>query len=141
MHNREPVPTITTPAPTRPTGLICGNSPKSPNGVRTGLRRRGHARLDSAIVATETRAAKDLASNIESSPLRDGSLIVNGNQVEHYEMALYGSLVAFAQQLGLQRAVGLLEETPKAEKAVDAKLPPIGQTSMNAKAARAQSAD
>jgi ferritin-like metal-binding protein YciE len=85
-------------------------------------------------------AAKDSGSNIESSPLRDSALIVNGNQVEHYEMALYGSLLAFARQLGLRNAVGLLEETLKEEKAADTKLTQLAETSMNAKAARAHSA-
>jgi ferritin-like metal-binding protein YciE len=51
-------------------------------------------------------AAKDSASNIEESSLRDAALIANGNLVEHYEIALYGSLVAFARSLGLQGAVG-----------------------------------
>ena len=47
-------------------------------------------------------AAKDSVSNIDNSPLRDAALIANGNQVEHYEIALYGTLAAFARHLGLQ---------------------------------------
>ena len=86
-------------------------------------------------------AAKDSASNIESSPLRDAALIANGNEVEHYEMALYGTLIAFARQLGLQNAIGLLEETLKEEKAADAKLSQLAESSMNAKASRAHGAD
>jgi ferritin-like metal-binding protein YciE len=49
-----------------------------------------------------TAAAKDSISNIAPSPLRDAALIVNGNIVEQYEIALYGSLSAFARTLGLQ---------------------------------------
>jgi ferritin-like metal-binding protein YciE len=85
-------------------------------------------------------AAKDSVSNIESSALRDTALIINGNLVEHYEIATYGSLVSLAQQLGLQQAVAPLEETLKEEKAADAKLTHIAQTSMNAQAARHQTA-
>jgi len=96
---------------------------------------------DNDVLDEMMSAAKDSASNIEASPIRDAALIVNGNQVEHYEMALYGSLVAFAKNLGLQTAVGPLEETLKEEKAADAKLTQIAQTSMNAKAAHAQTAD
>jgi ferritin-like metal-binding protein YciE len=95
---------------------------------------------DNDIIDKMMSAAKDSGSNIESSPLRDSALIVNGNQVEHYEMALYGSLLAFARQLGLRNAVGLLEETLKEEKAADTKLTQLAETSMNAKAARAHSA-
>lgn len=85
-------------------------------------------------------AAKDSASNIEESSLRDAALIANGNQVEHYEIALYGSLAAFARSLGLQGAVGPLEETLNEEKKADAKLTQIGETVMNARAARHQTA-
>jgi len=85
-------------------------------------------------------AAKDSASNIEESSLRDAALIANGNLVEHYEIALYGSLVAFARSLGLQAAVGPLEETLNEEKKADAKLTQIGETVMNTRAAKHQSA-
>ena len=45
-------------------------------------------------------AVKDSKSNIDPSPLRGAALIVNGNLVEHYEIATYGSLVSFAKNLG-----------------------------------------
>jgi ferritin-like metal-binding protein YciE len=90
------------------------------------------------IVDEMMSAAKDSASNIEESSLRDAALIANGNLVEHYEIALYGSLVAFARSLGLQGAVGPLEETLNEEKKADAKLTQIGETVMNARAARHQ---
>jgi len=85
-------------------------------------------------------AAKDSVSNIEASPLREAALIVNGNQVEHYEIALYGSLAAFARSLGHQQAVGLLEETLNEEKNADAKLTQIAESVMNLKTARHQAA-
>jgi ferritin-like metal-binding protein YciE len=85
-------------------------------------------------------AAKDSASHIEESSLRDAALIANGNQVEHYEIALYGSLVAFARSLVLQNAISPLEETLNEEKKADAKLTQIAETVMNARAARQQSA-
>jgi ferritin-like metal-binding protein YciE len=85
-------------------------------------------------------AAKDSVSNIEASSLRDAALIVNGNQVEHYEIALYGSLAAFARSLGLQAAASLLEETLIEEKNADTKLTQIGESVMNPKAARHQTA-
>jgi ferritin-like metal-binding protein YciE len=75
--------------------------------------------------------AKTMISAIDASPLRDAALIVSGNQVEHYEMAIYGSLVAFAQQLGLREAATVLEQTLNEEKAADAKLTQIGETRVN----------
>ncbi len=80
--------------------------------------------------------AKTMIGAIEASPLRDAALIVSGNQVEHYEMAIYGSLVAFAQQLGLREAATVLEQTLNEEKAADAKLTQIGETAINPSAAQ-----
>jgi|HubBroStandDraft_6_1064221.scaffolds.fasta_scaffold315390_3 ferritin-like metal-binding protein YciE len=86
-------------------------------------------------------AAKDSVSNIDDSPLRDAALIVNGNQIEHYEIAMYGSLAAFARNLALDDALGLLEQTLKEEKAADAKLTQIAEAGMNPRAvARRQTA-
>jgi ferritin-like metal-binding protein YciE len=93
------------------------------------------------ILDKMTSAAKDSVSHTEDgSQLRDAALIVNGNQVEHYEIALYGSLAAMARSLGLQNAVGPLEETLKEEKAADAKLTQLGESLLNTKAARYQTA-
>jgi ferritin-like metal-binding protein YciE len=81
-----------------------------------------------AVIGDLASAAKDSASHIEESPLRDAALVVNGNFVEHYEIALYGSLAAIAKGLGLPEAAQLLNETLTEEKAADAKLSQIGET-------------
>jgi ferritin-like metal-binding protein YciE len=81
-------------------------------------------------------AVKDSISNIEESPLRDAALIVNGNLVEHYEIATYGSLLDFARSLSLNNVAPLLQETLEEEKRADAKLTQIAETLMNPKAAR-----
>jgi ferritin-like metal-binding protein YciE len=86
-------------------------------------------------------AAKDSKSNIEQSPIRDAALVVNGNFVEHYEIALYGSLASFARNLGLPEAATLLEQTLAEEKQADAKLTQIGEQVMNPEAARTATAD
>jgi ferritin-like metal-binding protein YciE len=85
-------------------------------------------------------AVKDSISNIDDSPLRDAALIVNGNTVEHYEIAMYGSLAAFARSLGLTEAASLLAQTLEEEKVADAKLTQIGETILNAQAAQYRAA-
>ena len=60
--------------------------------------------------------------------------------VEHYEIATYGSLAAFARHLGLAEAASLLEQTLEEEKKADAKLTQIGEKLLNPRAARQQSA-
>jgi len=90
---------------------------------------------DNDIIDEMQDAAKDMVSATgDGSPLRDAALIVAGNQVEHYEMAMYGSLVSFARQLGLREAADLLQQTLNEEKAADAKLTQIGETSVNPQA-------
>jgi ferritin-like metal-binding protein YciE len=81
-------------------------------------------------------AVKDSISNIDESPLRDAALIVDGNLVEHYEIATYGTLAEFARALGLQNAVPLLQETLEEEKKADAKLSQIAMKMLNNQAAR-----
>ena len=93
-----------------------------------------------AVVGDFTSAAKDSVSHIEDSPLRDAALIVNGNFVEHYEIALYGSLATFAKSLGLADAAQLLGETLAEEKAADAKLSQIGESLLGVQSGKTQAA-
>lgn len=85
-------------------------------------------------------SASDSVSHLEASPLRDAALIANGNLVEHYEIALYGSLAGFARNLGLSEAASLLEQTLQEEKTADAKLTQLAESSLNPRAARHQTA-
>src|SRR5579862_452688 len=60
---------------------------------------------DNDIIDEITDAAENMVDATEDgSPLRDVVLILSGNQVEHNEMASYGTLLAFAKQLGLNDA-------------------------------------
>jgi len=81
-------------------------------------------------------AVKDAIDETKTQSLRDAALIVCGNFVEHYEIALYGSLISFAKELGFQQAVPILQETLNEEKAADAKLTQLGETRINATAAQ-----
>ena len=86
-------------------------------------------------------AVKDSISHTDdNTSVRDAALVVNGNVVEHYEMAVYGSLIAFAKQLGFQQAIPLLQQTLEEEKAADSKLTQIGETVINASAAQGRRA-
>ncbi|CAN5831974.1 ferritin-like domain-containing protein [soil metagenome] len=67
----------------------------------------------------------------------DACLIAAGQRVEHYEMAAYGTLVAWAQALGHDEVAALLEETLNEEKAADEKLTAIAEGGVNRQAASA----
>lgn len=86
------------------------------------------------IVDAMTKAAEKQIKNIDASPLRDAALIESGNLVEHYEMAAYGTLVAWARQLGFSDAASLLQQTLEEEKAADANLTQLGEKAINQKA-------
>ncbi len=72
----------------------------------------------------------------EGSRVVDAGLIAGAQRVEHYEMAVYGSLRTWAEQLGDDRAVTLLEQTLDEEKEADAKLTEIAQQHINREAAQ-----
>jgi ferritin-like metal-binding protein YciE len=70
----------------------------------------------------------EVIQEIEKGPIRDAGLIAAAQRVEHYEIAGYGSVRAFAQLLGKQDIVELLEETLQEEKAADEKLTKISES-------------
>jgi ferritin-like metal-binding protein YciE len=71
----------------------------------------------------------------------DACLIASGQRAEHYEMAAYGTLVAWARVMGHTEAADLLQETLDEEKAADAKLSRLAEESINQDAADAGQAE
>jgi ferritin-like metal-binding protein YciE len=71
----------------------------------------------------------------------DASLIAAGQRAEHYEIAAYGSLVAWARSLGHAEAAELLEQTLNEEKAADEKLTALAEGGINDEAAALASED
>ena len=79
--------------------------------------------------------AEDLMKEIEDGVVRDAAIISAAQKVEHYEIASYGTLVAFANTLGESEAAELLEETLDEEKEADQLLTEIAMSSINLDAA------
>jgi len=67
----------------------------------------------------------------------DACLIASGQRAEHYEIAAYGTLVAWAEAMGHTDAVSLLQEILDEEKAADEKLTSIAEAGINQEAADA----
>jgi ferritin-like metal-binding protein YciE len=65
----------------------------------------------------------------------DAVLIASAQRVEHYEMAAYGTLVAWAKSMGHTDAADLLQEILDEEKAADEKLTQIAESGINEQAA------
>ena len=68
---------------------------------------------------------------------KDAVLIAAGQRAEHYEMAAYGTLVAWARGMGHDKAADLLQETLDEEKAADEKLTSLAEGGINQDAAEA----
>ena len=71
----------------------------------------------------------------------DACLIASGQRAEHYEMAAYGTLVAWAQTMGHTEAANLLQQTLDEEKAADEKLSGLAEGGINQGAADAAQLD
>lgn len=65
----------------------------------------------------------------------DAAIIAGGQRAEHYEIAAYGTLIAWAKQLNLDDAVNLLQQTLDEEKAANRKLTEIAEDGVNQAAA------
>lgn len=70
----------------------------------------------------------EIIQEIGKGDVRDAGMIAAAQRVEHYEIAGYGSVRAFAELLGHSEVVKLLDETLEEEKAADQKLTQISKT-------------
>jgi ferritin-like metal-binding protein YciE len=68
---------------------------------------------------------------VEEGPVLDACIIAGGQRSEHYEMASYGTCVAWAEALGLDEAARLFQQTLAEEKAADQKLSAIAEAGVN----------
>src|SRR5262245_10052922 len=77
---------------------------------------------------------KQIMSEDFDEATMDACLIAAGQRAEHYEMAAYGTLIAWARAMGHAEAAGLLEEILEEEKAADEKLTAIAEGGINQQA-------
>jgi len=87
-----------------------------------------------AVLQQMRQEAREIIQNTEQCEIRDAALIVAGNQVEHYEISVYGSLRNFAELLGHDEAVDILQKTLDEEKKADAKLTELADSQINIQA-------
>ena len=71
----------------------------------------------------------------------DACLIASAQRVEHYEMAAYGTLVAWARSMGHPEVADLLEETLNEEKSADSRLSMLARDGINKKASAMPAAE
>lgn len=83
------------------------------------------------------KEAEGVMEETEQGPVRDAGIISAAQKVEHYEIASYGTLVAFAKTLGEDEVAGLLEQTLAEEKEADIVLTDTAFNAINFEAAEA----
>jgi ferritin-like metal-binding protein YciE len=79
--------------------------------------------------------AEEVAGEIDDKHVLDAALIAAAQAVEHYEMTRYGTLVAWAKQLGRSDCASVLQQNLDEEKAADQKLNKLAESNVNRKAA------
>ena len=79
--------------------------------------------------------ADDVAGEVADKQTLDAALIAAAQAVERYEMTRYGTLIAWAKQLGRDDCASLLAQNLEEEKAADAKLTKLAKSGVNARAA------
>ena len=79
--------------------------------------------------------AEDIAGEVDDKRVLDAALIAAAQSVEHYEMTRYGTLIAWAKQLGRSDCASVLQQNLDEEKAADHKLKDLAQSNVNRKAA------
>jgi ferritin-like metal-binding protein YciE len=81
---------------------------------------------------------EEIIEDYEGSPALDAGLIGAAQAVEHYEIARYGTLKAWAKELGLEEAVSLLDATLAEEESTDEKLSNLAESAINQRAEAAE---
>ena len=79
--------------------------------------------------------ADDIAGDTDNPEVLDAALATAAQAVEHYEITRYGSLMAWAKELGQTDCAEVLEQTLAEEKAADAKLTQLAESRLNRTAA------
>lgn len=77
----------------------------------------------------------------DKGPVLDAALIACGQAIEHYEIARYGAMVAWAKEMGQEEVAALLQQTLDEEKANDQRMNEIAERAVNQRARGVNEAD
>jgi ferritin-like metal-binding protein YciE len=80
------------------------------------------------------KETNEIAGDIADKQVLDAALIAAAQAVEHYEITRYGTLIAWAREMGREDCAAVLAETLAEEKATDEKLTRMAESRINRKA-------
>jgi ferritin-like metal-binding protein YciE len=78
--------------------------------------------------------ADEIGGEVADEDVLDAAIIASAQAVEHYEITRYGTLAAWARELGRPDCASVLDETLAEEKQADAKLSQLAESRLNAAA-------
>jgi ferritin-like metal-binding protein YciE len=78
----------------------------------------------------------EVVEEFEQGPVRDAGIVACAQAVEHYEMARYGTIVAWAKAVGAEDVARLMQETLDEEKKADSTLNQLAQRGLNQQAVK-----
>jgi ferritin-like metal-binding protein YciE len=81
---------------------------------------------------------KEIMVEFKNSPALDAGLLAGAQAVEHYEISRYGTLKSWAERLGLEQAVNLLDQNLTEEKDTDEALTELAEAAINQEAEAAE---
>jgi ferritin-like metal-binding protein YciE len=96
---------------------------KSPKGV------------DCPAIDGIIKESNEVAGEVADKDVLDAALVASAQPVEHYEITRYGTLIAWAKQLGRADCASLLQQNLEEEKATDQRLTAMAEAKVNQKAA------
>ncbi len=88
-------------------------------------------KVKSEAIRGLVKDAEWIMKNVERGDALDANLIAGAQYVEHYEMAGYGTAVAWAKTMGHNEVMELLKETLEEEKSMDKKLTELATSTIN----------
>ena len=97
------------------------------------IEKKPQGKTCAAIVGITDEGA-EIMEEYKGSPALDAGLLAAAQAVEHFEISRYGTLKAWAEQLGLDDAAELLQETLDEEEATDEALTEIAKSAINQQA-------
>ena len=101
--------------------------------VFAAIDKKPQGKTCAAIVGIADEGA-EIMKEYKGSPALDAGLLAAAQAVEHYEISRYGTLIAWAEELGLEDAIPLLQDTLEEEKSTDETLSDIAKTAINQQA-------
>ncbi len=117
--------------------MTCGGKEFRLEQVFALIDKKPQTKTCAAIVGITNEGA-EIMQEYKGSPALDAGLLAAAQAVEHYEISRYGTLKAWAKELGLDDAVELLEETLEEEEATDEALTEIAKSAINQQAEAAE---